>query len=372
MHTSCVMKLRFRTLIHTATTVFLLYFLSACSESEEEVVDVVRPVKLFTVKDSGRENIREFPATVEATEEAEVSFRVAGELVEFPAHPADEVRKGQLLARLDDRDFKNTVAVRQADYDLAAADYRRIASLREKKVVSVADYDQANARLKSSKISLQLAKDQLRDTVLNAPFSGRIAQTMVENYQSVQAQQPILILQSSNTLDVSIQVPETIITKIREEEVNRDYSPTVRFAGNPNKEYSLTYKEHDTRVTPGTQSYTVVFTMQTPEELTIYPGMGGTVTIDLSKVTSRSKALAEYIIPLTAVLKDDSTGKNSAWVYNPETGIVNPVEVTLGPVTDQGITILSGLEAGEEIVSAGLSRLHPGMEVKPLERERGL
>ncbi|KEQ13382.1 hypothetical protein GZ77_13345 [Endozoicomonas montiporae] len=358
--------------MYIATTTFILHLLTACSETEEQSVDVVRPVKLFTVKDSGRENIREFPATVKATEEAEVSFRVSGELVELPVHPADEVKKGQLLAKLDDRDFKNTVAVRQADYDLAASDYRRIASLRAKKVVSVADYDQANAKLKSSRISLQLAKDQLRDTVLNAPFAGRIAQTMVENYQSVQAQQPILILQSSNTLDVSIQVPESILTKIREEEVNYDYFPTVRFSGNPDKEYSLTYKEHDTRVTPGTQSYTVVFTMQAPKELTIYPGMGGTVTIDLSKVTSRSKALAEYIVPMTAVLKDDSTGKNSAWVYNPDTGVVNPVEVSLGPITDQGITVMTGLEAGDEIVSAGLSRLHPDMKVKPLERERGL
>ena len=364
----CVTKFRYLPI----TAAFSLCLLTACSEQEESVIEAIRPVKLFVVKDSGLENIRDFPATVKATKEAEISFRVSGELIEFPVHPADEVEKGQLLAKLDDRDFKNTVAVRQADYNLAASDYRRIASLRAKKVVSVADYDQANAKMKSSKISLQLARDHLRDTILKAPFAGRIAQTMVENYQSVQAQQPILILQSSSSLDVSIQVPENIISKIREEDVNYDYSPVVRFSANPDKEYSLTYKEHDTRVSPGTQSYTVTFTLPTPKELTIYPGMGGTVTIDLSKVTMHSKALAEYIVPLTAVLKDDSTSKNYAWVYNPTTGIVNPVEVMLGPIKDKGIIILSGLESGDEIVSAGLNRLHPGMEVKPLERERGL
>ena len=372
MLTPCVTKLKRLALFNTVSVTIALCLLTACSEPEEQTTDVVRPVKLFTVKDSGSENIREFPATVKATEEAEISFRVAGELVNFPVHPADDVEKGQLLAKLDDRDFKNNVAVRQADYDLAASDYRRIASLRAKKVVSVADYDQANAKLKSSKVALQLAKDQLRDATLVAPFPGRIAQTMVENYQSVQAQQPILILQSSNTLDVSIQVPESIITSIREEEINHDYMPTVRFSGNPDKEYSLTYKEHDTRVSPGTQSYSVLFTLPTPKELTVYPGMGGTVTIDLSKVTTHAKALAEYVVPITAVLKNDSSGLNSAWVYNPDSGVVNPVDVTLGPVTDKGITILSGLEEGNEIVSAGLSHLKPGMEVKPLERERGL
>lgn len=360
------------TLFRFFYTCLVISFLTACSKPEEQTVDVIRPVKLFKVSDSGRENLREFPATVEATEEAEISFRVPGELSEFPILPSDNVSKGQLLAKLDDRDYKNNVAVKQADYDLAASNYRRIASLRAKKVVSVADYDQANAKLKSCKVALRLARDQLQDTTLLAPFAGRIAQTLVENYQSVQAQQPILILQSSNALDVSIQVPENIISSIREEDIDHDYTPTVRFSGNPDKDYLLTYKEQDTKVTPGTQSYTVTFTLPAPQELTMYPGMGGTVTIDLSRVTRQSKALAEYIVPITAVLKSDSSGQNQAWVYDPDSGMVNPVEVTLGPVTDKGITILTGLEEGDKIVSAGLSHLKPGMEVKPLERERGL
>ena len=355
-----------------ATATVSLSLLTACSPSVEQQIETVRPVKLFEVVDRQSQNLREFPAIVAASEEASISFRIPGELLEYPATSAAIVEKGQLLARLDDRDSKNEVAARQADFDLAESDFRRIQSLREKQMVSQSDYDNANTRLKAARVNLQLANDRLSDTVLTAPFAGRIAQTLVENYQSVQAQQPVLILQDHTTLDISIQVPESILTQTRQDQVDTTYQPVVTFAGNAGSEYKVTYKEHATKVTPGTQSYEVTFSLPTPNSFTVYPGMGATLSIDMTKVTGNGAASSEFILPMTSVLKDDSTGKYTAWVYDEVTKTVNPREVTVGRITQSGITVTSGIESGDQIVSAGLNRLRAGMEVKPLERERGV
>ena len=352
-------------------TVLAAAVLTGCSEPEQEVKEVIRPVKLFTVQSDDSASLRQFPAKVSASDEADVSFRISGELIDFPVKQADEVKKGQLLARLDDRDIRNELAVRQSDYELAKNNYDRIASLRDKKVVSESDLDSASARLKSSQAALRLANDRLEYSTLTAPFDGRVAQTLVENYQFVQAKETILVLQSSNTLDVSIQIPESIISQVRRDSIDQSYHPFVTFSGNPDQQYEVTYKEHSTQVSRGTQSYEAIFSLPIPETLTVYPGMAATLTMDLSKIIG-SIDKTEVILPLTAVLKDDASGKEQVWVYDSELNTVTPVEVTLGAITQNGIAVTSGVKAGDQVVSAGLNRLRPGMKVKPLLRERGL
>ena len=267
------------TLKLSVLTIITSLWLAGCSKPVEPETDVIRPIKLFNVVDTGMQNLREFPATVIANEEAEISFRIPGELVELKVKRAEEVKKGQLLARLDDRDIKNELALRKNELNQAQLDFKRIRSLKNKKVVSQSDYDNVKTRLESATIAVQLVQNKLEDSVLTAPFDGRVAETMVENYQFIQAQQTILVLQGSNALDISIQVPESILKNLREDQVNREYQPTVVFSGNSNKEYKVSYKEHSTLVTPGTQSYQVWFTLPVPEDLTVYPGMGAMLSI---------------------------------------------------------------------------------------------
>ena len=353
-------------------TIAIAAGLAGCSEPEEVHEEVIRPVKLFEVVDTGMQNLREFPATVIASEEAEVSFRIPGELVELSVKRAEEVKEGQLLAQLDDRDIKNEQARTKNDLHQAQIDFNRIKSLKSKKMVSQSEYDNAKTRLDAAGIAVQQSQNTLEDTVLTAPFSGRVAETLVENHQFVQAQQTILVLQGSNELDVSIQVPESIVKQVQAEQVDMQYQPTITFSGKSNKSYSVSYKEHSTQVTPGTQSYQVWFTLPVPEDLTVYPGMGATLALDLSKIIHNGNSISQYVVPVTAVMIDDASNTQEVWKYDAQTGEVNPVAVNVGHVTQSGITVLSGLNQGDQIVAAGVNRLTKGMQVKPLERERGL
>jgi len=346
--------------------------LTACTPPDTEQVSVVRPVKLYEVVDQASQNLLKFPARVAANEQAEISFRISGELVEFPVKSGSHVEQGDLLARLDDRDIKNEVAARQADYDLAKANFDRTESLLAKEMASQADYDRSSAQLKSARVALQLAKDRLSDTVLKAPFTGRIAQTLVENYQSIVAKQPVLILQDINTLEIVIQVPEKTFSQVSQEKVDMNYRPSVTFAGQDCGECFATYKEHATAVTTGTQSYAVTYSLPKPEELTVFPGMGATLIIDKARMLPESRLTQEFLLPITAVLKNVSSGQSQVWVYDEETGTVQPRVVSVGRITQSGITVTSGVNSGDWVVAAGLSQLRPGMAVKPLERERGI
>ncbi|OED41548.1 hypothetical protein ACH42_13600 [Endozoicomonas sp. (ex Bugula neritina AB1)] len=346
--------------------------LTGCSEPVEQASALpVRPVKLYEIKDTQVQSLRQFPAKVRASEEASLSFRIPGELEALLIQPAQHVKKGDVLARLDDRDIRSELLARQAEFDLASVDFARVEQLRAKKIVSQSDYDNISAKLKSTQAALQLTKDKLKDSVLIAPFSGRVAQTKVENYQSVQAQQPILDLQGDSVLEISIQVPESIVSQVRSNNIDYAYQPVVRFYGSPDKQYFVQYKEHATNVTPGTQSYEVSFSLSAPEDMTIYPGMGATLFLDLLRITKQDVS-ATIITPLSTVLRDDASGKTYAWKYDTDLGTVSPVEVTLGPIGQSGVTIKSGLAVGDHIIAAGLNRLKAGMQVKPLLRERGL
>lgn len=355
----------------------LMFGLSLTVGCQEEVVspvvvDSIRPVKLFTLSDKAAENVRHFPANVHASEEAVISFRVSGELAELPINAAQRVEKGQLLAKLDDRDFITEKQLRKTDYELAKVEFERVKTLHERNVLSQSDFDNAQARVRSSKAGLKLANDRLSDTALVAPFSGRIAHINVDNFQYVQPQQTILILQEDKTLDISIQFPENLLNSIDKRKIDQNYQPMVTFAGK-NIQYPVTYKEHATQATPGTQAFEVIFSLLVPNDgQTIYPGMGATVSVDLVAMMPDENDAAEgfFVIPLTAMLVDDSTGKNQVWVYRD--GDVSPREVTLQRITDNGAVVSGQLAPGEQLVSAGLNKMRIGMKVKPLKRERGL
>lgn len=97
--------------------------LSACNNTETAIPDsrgeIARPAKIVAVLSDGISVLRTFPGTLEATKRADLAFRVGGQLIELPAQAGLAVKEGDLLARLDESDFQNTLKERQARYDLA-------------------------------------------------------------------------------------------------------------------------------------------------------------------------------------------------------------------------------------------------------------
>ncbi|SEL77783.1 RND family efflux transporter, MFP subunit [Atopomonas hussainii] len=348
--------------------------LTACGSDEAPPsAEVVRPVKLISVADLSNSLVREFPARIQATQEAELSFRVSGELKELPVLQGQSVKKGDLIAALDPADYALKVKDRQATYDLARAQFQRMAKLVEREMVSRAEYDQKKAQLNSAEAALKMAKQELDYTRLRAPFDGVIAATFLDNFQVVQAKQPIATIQAGNRLDATFQVPENLLTSVRSE--RRGYHPQVRLDSAGGLLLDSVVKEFSTIPDTKTLSYQVTVSFEKPANLTALPGMSATVIVDFAKLYDNSEA--PLLIPVEAVFSPDNSDADTqvVWVASTDAaGVlrVNQRPVTVGPISGEGIQILDGLSAGEQVVAAGGRELHEGAAVKPWVRERGL
>lgn len=346
----------------------LLCILMGCSSEQAELTEVsIRPVKLFEVSDFNEAMIQKFPAKTAATKEVDLSFRIQGHLIDFDLVEGVKVKKGQILAQLDDRDAQNNMLNLEADFDLATLDFKRKKDLLNQKLISQADYDLAIAKIKSARAAYSSSIDQVSYTMLRAPYDGTIAKIDINNYQVVQANQVILTLQKDSYIDVVIQVPETLTNKVTQQSINQSVS--ARFLSQPSISYPLQLKEFATQVTPGTQSYEVVFTMPQPKTERILPGMSAEVLISLD-ISEKMKQ--STVLPIASVSKRDSDGQSVVWVYDEEKSTVQAKPVIIGNVVTEGITIIKGLSEGDKVVSAGIQYLTDGMLVKPIHWQRGV
>ncbi len=356
--------------------VFLLSLLVSCEDKAPPVVEeVTRPAKFFTVEAPGAHRLRSFPAEVTASDEAELAFRVSGELVECPARSGLQVQQGDLLARIDPTDYEAELQHATAQYELARSQLERVSGLVEKQLISQADYDTRQAEYIVAQSVLKRARNNLDYTRIHAPFDGRVASLMAENFETVATGQVILVLQTGDMVDVIADVPESIVSRF--ERKPTDSSPrsiNVRFDSYGNQLFEAWYKEHETRANPATLTFKVTFSLPAPQGMTILPGMTATVVADVSHLFEG--ASDNYLVPIESVFAAEDENVDSpiryVWKIDPDSMRASRAEVTVGPLTGDSIVVLSGVESGDTIVAAGVNAVYENMPLRPLTREAGL
>ncbi|WOA30399.1 efflux RND transporter periplasmic adaptor subunit [Alloalcanivorax xenomutans] len=337
-----------------------------CAETQPEPEARPAPVKVITVGEASEREFQ-YPGRVAATSRSQLAFRVSGQLIELPVHDGQRVEKGALLARLDPRDFQNQLKERRADAELVDKQYQRGVTLARRGVIAESELDELRARRDQARASLNLARDNLSYTRLTAPFDGVVASTEQENHQFVQARDPVLHLQSSDTIDIHFSVPEHFIRETVP--FDDDFSVEVVFPGRPEQRFRAVYREHETR--PGSaQAYNVALTLPAPETFRVLPGMSVTVLVDPAQMRADRAPLLR--VPVAAVFTRDGQAGAWVWRYHPDSQTVRAQPVELGDIADAGVAIRSGVQVGDRIVIAGVHALQEGQTVREMTRERGL
>jgi RND family efflux transporter MFP subunit len=326
-------------------------------------------VKTFVVEGGSAATVRAFPGLVDASQRAELSFRVPGRLQEILVKEGDMVEEGQTLARLDPSDYQLVYEDRKATFDNSQSNFNRGSELVADGNISRMDFDRMEANFRSASAALSQAEKDLEYTVLTSPFRGRVAQRNVENFEEVQAKQTVFSLQNTSQLDVIIDVPESVVRMVRsidseqrsiaaDERVSHTRAYAV-FEGHSDEKFPLHPKEIATKASKQTQTFKATFTMKAPSNFTVLPGMTTTVQLDLTDLVADNSVKR---VPVRAVQADSGLAPR-VWVLNPETMMVSGKNVEIGRMTGDMIEVLDGLSGGEEIVAVGAPYLAEGMQV---------
>lgn len=358
----------------TAALALCLLVLAGCEGEAPPMEEVVRPIKAVKVADLDAFGERFFPGQAKATQELELSFRVAGPLITRPVDVGTVVKEGDVVARIDPREYEvNLRSVQgqlsegQAALKRAEADYRRMLSIQKEDPGAVSQSavdraaesrDRAKASIDSLAASVDAAKDQLDYTVLNAPFDGIVVATYVENFEDVRAKQPIVRIVDDSRIEMTISIPENLIS----------YAPLVKnievtFDAFPDQPLPAEIKEIGNEASVTTRTYPMTLIMDQPQGFKILPGMAGTATgtapAELDQVA--------VVVPVSAVFSPEDVAQSFVWIIDQQDKTVARREVKVGELTSRGLQILDGLAPGELIATAGVHYLREGQPVRPLE-----
>ena len=343
-----------------------VFSLSGCTESESKtVVETVRPVKTMVVEQREAYHIFKYPGKVQAGRRVDLSFRVAGPLVDLPVKPGQEVKKGDLLAEIDPRDFKTALDSARAAETYARDQFNRYNKLYSRGAVSKSAYDSAKTSYTQAQSALEQAQSALKDARLYAPFSGTIAKTYVENHQDVQAKQTIVSLQDMSSLEVVVQIPEKDVLSSSDP---HGYELSVVLEGDPEKAFPARIGEFNTVADSQTQTFSVTVVMERPEGMNVFPGM--TAELQARAKVFASETEQHFFVPVEAVLVDENKA-SMVWAIDRETMTAHRQPVQVGELTGDCAVIQEGIGVGDMIAVAGVHHLRENMKVSSLETKSG-
>lgn len=334
--------------------------LSGCSDGDAvtEPVEVSRPVPMMVVGSSDKTSSLRFPGRVRAAQRADLAFNVPGRIVQLPAEEGQLIEKGQLVAQLDDANYKIQMHSALAQYNKARTDYQRVDQLWQRsQVIAKAEVDKQRTAMDVAQADYALAKKDFDDTRLLAPFTGVVTKRYVENFSNVQDKEAIVSLQDLNNLEIVINVPERIVRN-----TPKQVAGYAVFADQPELLLPVTLKSFSSDSDQQTQSYEVVLTLKPGYEITVLPGMSVDV---IPQQELQAVGNGPVRVPLQAVFSN-ADGVTGVWVFDPDSSRVAFQTVKLGDVLNTDVVVESGLAGGETIVTAGVSQLRDAMLVRSL------
>ena len=355
--------------ISKALVIIPVLFLSLSCGGEAPAEKVYRPVRALEVGYGAGDAVRTFTGTAQTDKVINLSFRSSGIITQFNIRLGKRVRRGELLARLDN--VQARLAYEQAVSSLNSAasqmntaklNLDRVRALYEKGSASLSDYENAKnsfrtaeASHESAQRSVDIQQEQIRYGFLYAPEAGIIAAVNAEVDENVSAGQAVAVLNAGADMQIALGLPENVITGVRQ-----GMAVTITFSSLQGRQHNGTITEVSPSVDPQTATYPVRVTLTDPAD-EIRSGMTANVTFDFGGGAAPRDVL---IVPAKAV-GEDADGR-FVFLLEGQNGSVASVRkqhIQVGTLTSAGFEVLEGLQAGQKIATAGLQTLLNGQEV---------
>ena len=322
-----------------------------------EKLDIKKKAALVTaetLQDTLFKHYFEVQGNVNTDQNIVLYAEYTGVLTQLYVKEGQRVAKGQRLAKIDDGGLGSELARQEAQTALAKTTYERQKRLWDQKIGSEINYLEA----KTNYEAMQAATDQLRSrvgkTVITAPFSGIVDNTLADQGQVVNAGQTgVLRLVNLSDMYVEASIPEAFLgkvsegtdVKIRLASIGKTYDGKIRQVGN--------------FVSPDSRTFDVKISIPNPDN-TIKPNLIATVMVN--DYTSENA----IVVPEN-VVQQNALGNSITYVYEEQadgTAIAKQVQIKEGYSDDQRIEITSGLSAGDRLIIEGARSLRDGQAVE--------
>lgn len=327
----------------------------------------VRPVRSVVVHPSVDGNAEFLTGQIAPHRIVTLSFRLPGKIVERSVKAGDQVHTGQILARLDDTEVRQSLRAATADAQAAKASLAQAAPLQQRATallpdhaISRNDYDEAILRYRTSQQAVQstaareqIAREELDHARLEANADGVITERLAEVGEVIAAGQPILRMAEAAGRDAQFDISGDLLRS----GLTVGAAMTVCLDANRHVCTGGTLYELAPDADPLTRTYRAKVLLQTPSAAMTL----GSVAVG----RLAASAAADIHLPPSALTAQD--GKTAVWVIAPDTMIVTlrPVEVSRYSASD--VTVVSGLKAGERVVTAGVQALYPNQKISLLD-----
>jgi multidrug efflux system membrane fusion protein len=340
---------------------------SACKKEEVVAVEPSpRPIKIFRLEGDLGDTRPDYPGRIKAIKVVELAFEVPGRIIDWNIEEGQHVNRGQILSKLDPRDYQAEVEAARARLRLAEAEYRRESKLFASGSGTQRDLDVATRSRDVSRAELRIAEKALEDTRLRALFDGVIARKLVTDFRNVAAGEPVLLLQDESLMEVVVDVPERDLAGGRRDlnidEWNETAKPVVQLSALPGLEFPVELTELATAADPNTRTFRATFTMEKPDGVSVLAGMTAKLVLTGLRTTSSD----DFLLPVGAVVAD-AEAEPYVWLVDEESMEVSKQPVRAGPITGDRIVVKEGLQGGQAIAMSGVHLLTEGMEVTELK-----
>lgn len=285
--------------------------------------------------------------SIEANEQVDIRSEISGIVESINFQEGTMVSKGQVLFKVNDIELRAQLANVKTSQGLASENERRAKLLLEKEAISQEEYDIASADFKSSKAQTQLIQAQIAKTAVRAPFSGKIGLRAISNGTYVTPTTPIAKLVNTSQLKITFSIPEKYASQMK---VGNTLSFTT--AGTAEKFTAKIYAI-EPEIEIATRTLKVRAIAQNPDGK-LYPGTFANVSLPLDHIKDALLVPTEAIIPI----------QNGKKIFISENGKAKEVVVQTGSRTEKEILVLTGLKAGDTVLTSGVMTLKNGSPVK--------
>ena len=285
--------------------------------------------------------------TLEANEQIELRCEVSGVVERINFQEGSKVVEGQELFKVNDVELQAQLSKARTARQLAAENERRAKLLLEKQAISQEEYDIASADFASASAEADLIAAQLSKTVVRAPFSGTIGLRSISVGTYVTPASTVAKLVNTKLLKITFSVPEKYASQV-------GVGSHLTFTTSDGREtHSAEIYAIEPEVEIATRTLRMRARAENPEGK-LFPGTYANVVLPLETVQDALLVPTESLIPV----------QNGKKIFIADNGNAREVDVEIGARTGSEVRVLSGLQAGDTILTYGVMALKDGTPVK--------